>query len=174
MCWPPFFFLDLGIHQGIHRLLSLNKYIWGTGDIQGISLYLWMISSKISTSLLQQSRTTLRWLTSKKWLWTVSTFPDDSPLNLTAHPISKIMGNQSKRCSRTSPWLSICHVGRGECGDFISLSVRPTHCRGSSGWNHEYCRQHLGEFTQVRKQSEGPSICATTAMANSAANVEMH
>lgn len=70
-----------------------------------------MISSKVSTSLLQQSKTTLRWLTSKKWLWTVSTSPDDSPLNPTAHPISKIIGNQSKRCSRTSPWLSICHVG---------------------------------------------------------------
>lgn len=72
-----------------------------------------MISSKVSTSLLQQSKTTLRRLTSKKWLWTVSTSADDSPLNPTTHPISKIMGNQSKRCSRTSPWLSICHVEEG-------------------------------------------------------------
>lgn len=94
---PHFFFLDFGKHRGI----------------QGRTFYLWLISSKVSTSLLQQSKTTLRWLTSKKRLWTVSTSPDDSPLNPTLHPISKIMGNQSKRCSRTSPWLSICHVGWG-------------------------------------------------------------
>lgn len=122
-----------------------------------------MISSKVSTSLLQQSKTTLRRLTSKKWLWTVSTSADDSPLNPTTHPISKIMGNQSKRCSRTSPWLSICHVEEGG-GEMNDEGLSRFLCRGWSGWNrcYEYCRQHLGEFTQVRKQSEGP----ISAMAN--------